>query len=147
MTIVNNTNPNTFNLVFEGSISDAQRQFIPHCSGVYLVYKGVWSEKAQLFFCREILYIGQAVDVNARLANHEYRDRFIAQCRYGEIVFYSYASVAVDSLDIIESALIFHTKPRLNTLMTDAFPYSSTRVLSSGACALLDTDIIIGGYL
>lgn len=139
----NHSDPCIFNLRFEGSISDYQRQSMPTYGGVYLVYRGIWSEKDRLFFCREIMYIGQAENIRNRHENHEYRQLFWSQCRPGEIVFYSFAEVPERARSIVEAALIYHTKPRLNTQGKDCYPFPSTHVLSSGACALLDPDIFV----
>lgn len=133
-----------YHLRFEGSLSDHQRPYMPSYGGVYLVYRGIWSEKDQLFFCREILYIGQADNIKSRHENHEYHQSFIAQCHPGEIVFYSFAEVPAVDRGRVETALIYHTKPRLNCVGVDVFPYPPTSVISSGACALLDPEIIIG---
>lgn len=133
----------TYYLHFKGSLSDEHRALLPEYRGVYLVYRGVWSEKERLYYCHEIIYIGKADNIRQRHMSHEKRNDFLATCRTGEIVFYSYAEVPEDVLDRIEAALIFHTQPRLNEAFKDSFPYDNTRIISDGACALLDTDIVI----
>ncbi len=133
----------SFQLDFIGSFSDRQRDAFPHSSGIYLVYRGVWSEKERLFFCHEIIYIGQATNLYERHHDHEKHDLFLSQCRPGEIVFYSYALAPQEQLDQIESALIYHTRPILNINSALCFTFGPTRVFSSGACALLDTDIFV----
>ena len=132
-----------YNLHFQGSISDAGRSYMPEYCGVYLVYRGIWSEKDKLFYCHEIIYIGKADNIKQRHINHERRNDFIAACRPGEIVFYSYAEVPATSVDCVEAALIYHTQPRLNDKGKDSFPYEKTHIVSDGACALLDTDIVV----
>ena len=133
----------TVNLTFHGSLSDSDRSYMPSYGGVYIVYRGIWSEKDRLFFCREIVYIGQADDIKSRHEHHEYHQDFLSQCRQGEIVFYSFAEVNLEDRDIVEAALIYHTRPKLNRIELDQFPYPPIRVVSTGACALLDPDIIV----
>lgn len=130
-------------LHFKGSISDDRRSSLPNCCGVYLVYRGVWSEKDKLFYCREIIYIGQATNINQRHQFHERRNDFFASCRSGEIVFYSYAEVPVLLLDRVEAALIYHTQPALNDYGKESFPFNPIHIVSDGACALLDADIVV----
>lgn len=132
----------TFNLHFGGSLSDEHRAFLPTYSGVYLVYRGIWSEKDKLFYCHEIIYIGKADNIRKRHVSHERRNDFFAVCKPGEIVFYSYAEVHETDLDRVEAALIYHTKPILNDYGKDEFPHEWTHIISDGACALLDLDIV-----
>lgn len=132
----------TYYLHFKGSLSDNSRAFLPTYSGVYLVYRGIWSEKDKLFYCHEIIYIGKADNIRQRHFSHERRNDFFAVCRPGEIIFYSYAEVSMNALDRVEAALIYHTKPVLNNNRKDEFPFEQTHVISDGACALLDSDIV-----
>lgn len=132
-----------YNLHFQGSISDEQRSYLPNMSGVYLVYRGLWSEKDKLFYCHEIIYIGKAEDIRERHISHERRKGFLSACRTGEIVFYSYAEVPASDLERVEAALIYHTQPALNDYGKESFSYNPTHIVSDGACALLDSDIIV----
>lgn len=132
-----------YKLHFQGSISDEHRSLLPNICGVYLVYRGVWSEKDKLFYCHEIIYIGKADDIHQRHVSHERRSDFISACGSGEIVFYSYAVVPASDLDRVEAALIYHTQPTLNNYGKESFSYNPTHIVSDGACALLDSDIFI----
>ena len=133
----------TIRLHFQGSLSFSDKDRLPSFEGVYLVYRGVWSEKDRLFYCHEIMYIGKAENINKRHQCHERERDFISRCRPGEIVFYSYAEVAKQDVDLVEAALIYHTKPALNLNEKNSFLFGSTRVVSDGACALLDSDFLI----
>ena len=130
-----------YNLQFDGSWSDNMRDQLPEYSGVYLVYRGVLNRDG--FICREILYIGQAENIRARLINHDKHDQFLAECRLDEGVFYSCAQVAKADLNRVENALIYEMKPRLNETMKESFPYEKTVVSSSGQCSLLNTNFAI----
>lgn len=132
-----------YNIHFNGSISDNDQAYLPEYGGVYLVYRGIWSEKDKLFFCHEIIYIGKAENIKQRLLSHERRNDFLAACRPGEVIFYSYAEVSPLCFNQVEAALIYHTQPSLNDTGKDSFPYGPTHVVSDGACALLDLDIVV----
>lgn len=132
-----------YNLHFEGSLSDTLKQRLPVYSGIYLVYRGKFDAKDKLFYCKEILYIGQAVNIRDRVANHERRNDFYAQLRKDESIFYSYAQVDSSILNKIENALIYTMKPCLNSMGKDSYQYSAIHVVSDGACALLASDIEI----
>ena len=132
-----------FNLHFEGSILDEKRSNLPTYSGVYLVYCGTLSEDHKFLRCREIIYIGQAMDIRLRHSDHERRKDFLAQLRLGEVLFYSYAKVEVSLLDRIENALIYHQKPSLNDKGKECYLYPDTEIDSDGQCALLDRQIIV----
>lgn len=133
----------SYNLKFEGSWVDSSRHFMPNYAGVYLVYRGTHNVAQQTVNCAEILYIGQAKDVRQRLSNHEKRNIFSSQLHNGEILFYSCARVSMEDLSRVENALIYKMQPRLNDNLKDSFPYPITRVISEGACALLDKDFTL----
>ena len=130
-------------LHFEGSIADSFRQRLPQYSGIYLVYRGRFDSKENLFYCREIIYIGQASNIRGRINNHDRRNDFLAARGKDEVIFYSYAPLETSVLDIVEGALIFVMKPRLNNNGKDTYAYQPVHVMSDGACALLDTDFEI----
>ena len=125
----------TFNLHFDGSWSDSIREELPEYSGVYLVYRGNLDRGS--FLCREILYIGQAENIRSRHMKHEKREKFLAELRPGEVLFYSCAPVAKADLDRVENALVFEMHPKLNDKLTETFPYETTTVVSDGQCSLL----------
>lgn len=97
----------TFNLHFAGSISDDKKSQLPTYSGIYLVYRGVYNINEHNFTCKEIIYIGQADNINDRHKNHEKHEAFLGTCCKGEIVFYSYVNVEQYYLDRVENALVF----------------------------------------
>ena len=134
----------TYNLHFEGSVSDAMHTCLPQYSGVYLVYRGRFDAKDNLFYCMEILYIGQAENIRNRIMNHERRQDFLQECRRGETIFYSYAQCQNSILNMVENAYIYVMKPRLNTIGVDSYKYiTPIQIISDGACALLNTNFEI----
>lgn len=130
-----------YNLHFDGSWSDSIREELPEYSGVYLVYRGNFDRGS--FFCREILYIGQAENIRARHTTHEKRDQFLAELRPSEVIFYSCAPVAKADLDRVENALIYAMRPKLNEKLTETFPYDTTTIVSDGQCSLLSRQFTV----
>ena len=80
-----------------------------------------------------------------RINHHDKYIQFLETCASGEEICYAYANVSMDDLDIVENALVFAQKPRLNSDLVDSFNHESAGFLVEGKCALLDyTDFTIG---
>lgn len=134
-----------YNINFKGYRRDSNKATLPHNSGIYMVYRCVHHKDTDKVTLKEIIYIGQAQDLNERLNNHEKYQEFCNQCENGEELCYAYADVSLDDLDIIENALIFAQKPPLNSDFVNSFNYEKTGFLVEGKCALLTyTDFTIG---
>ena len=92
----------------------------------------------------EIIYIGKAVDLCDRINHHDKYIQFLETCASGEEICYAYANISMDDLDIVENALVFAQKPRLNSDLVDSFNHESAGFLVEGRCALLEyTDFTI----
>lgn len=133
-----------FNLNFDGSILDENREHLPSHSGIYLVYRGTLNSERTRLHCKEIIYIGQSTDIRRCNKNHESRSRFLERLEDNEVLFYSYAPINSDDLKRVEAALVYKQKPLLNDQLKDNFLYPPTHIISSGACALLEKDFIVG---
>ncbi len=134
-----------YNINFKGYRRDCNKSTLPHNSGIYMVYRCLYNEQSNTVQLNEIIYIGQAQDLNQRLNNHEKYSEFKAKCGPDEELCYAYADVSLDDLDIIENALIFAQKPPLNSELVDSFNYENASFLVEGRCALLTyTDFTIG---
>lgn len=134
-----------YNINFKGYRRDCNKSTLPHNSGIYMVYRCLYNKQSNTVQLNEIIYIGQAQDLNQRLNNHEKYSEFKAKCGLDEELCYAYADVSLDDLDIIENALIFAQKPPLNSDLVDSFNHKSASFLVEGRCALLTyTDFTIG---
>ena len=122
---------------FNGYRRDCNKATLPKYSGVYMVYRCVCDSATEKVTLKEIIYIGQAEDLNERLNNHERNSDFLKACVNGEEICYAYANISMDDLDIIENALIFSQKPSLNTELVDSFNHESASFLIEGKCSLL----------
>ena len=134
-----------YNINFKGYRRDCNKATLPHDSGIYMVYRCIYDSLTDKVTLKEIIYIGQAEDLCDRLNNHDKRPLFLKACERGEEICYAYANVSMDDLDIVENALVFAQKPRLNSDLIDSFNHESASFLVEGKCALLNyTDFTIG---
>lgn len=125
-----------YNINFNGYWIEDKISGIPTTSGIYLVYRCVHAEESVIL--KEIIYIGQAKNLHDRIKTHDKKDLFKQECREGETVCYSVAEVALGSLDLVENALIFAQKPRLNDDDKDRFRFSiPVSFIVEGRCKLL----------
>lgn len=127
----------TYNIIFNGYIRDEKKESLPEYSGVYIVYRCMFNPQERTVTLIEILYIGQAENINHRICNHDKRDEFFNELTEDETICYSYAKVDKKNLDIIENALIFAQKPRLNDKLVDNYNYDSAEFKIEGRCSLL----------
>lgn len=126
-----------YNLIFKGYWRYNNRKGIPSVSGIYLVYRCTYNPIKKKVLLKEILYIGQADNLNKRHEKHEKEDEFLNECKGNEVLCYAIAEVKKENLNIVENALIFAQKPRLNDVYKDKFNYESSEFHLEGRCALM----------
>lgn len=128
----------TYNIRFEGYWLDTNKGNIPHCGGVYVVYRAVFDALTNRVDLKEIIYIGQAKDINQRINTHDKLNEFISTLNPGEILCYSIARIVNDGdLDLIENALIIAQSPRINQRVESNIDFSDYQFSLSGQCALM----------
>lgn len=134
-----------YNVTFLGYRRDANAGTLPSSSGIYMVYRCVYNEEKQAVDLKELFYIGQAFDLNEEINFHARHNEFLSQAKEGEQICYAYARVDKADLDIIENALIYAQKPRLNKNLTDSYNHESAEFQIEGKCKLLKfTNFTIG---
>lgn len=126
-----------YNLTFKGYWRDCNRSGLPAISGIYLVYKCLYNQKAKAVKLIELMYIGQADNIRARNKEHEKRDAFLKECKGEETLCYSVAEVDKANLNIVENALIFAQKPRLNEKCKDIYNYEPAELHLEGKCKFM----------
>ena len=134
---MDNKEKQTYLLDFKGYWREQNKLGVPATSGIYLVYRCVYNPQQQTVGLHEIIYIGKAENGRDRIANHERIDDFNAQLQQGEELCYAFAEVPKENLDIVENALIFAQKPKLNDQLKDKFNYSPVAIKADGRCACL----------
>lgn len=135
---------NTYQLNFKGYWREINKVGIPNASGIYLVYRSVYNSSSNTVGLKEIIYIGQAENVNSRLQRHEKQHDFENQLQRGEELCYSFAPVEKQNLDIVENALLLMQKPKLNKDSVNSYNHEDASFTIDGRCALLkSTDFSI----
>ena len=134
-----------YNVTFMGYRRDVNAKTLPSSSGIYMVYRCVYNEDKNTVDLKELFYIGQAFDLNHEINYHARREEFLTQAKEGEQICYAYARVDKADLDIVENALIFAQKPRLNTNLKNSYNHEASQFQIEGKCALLQhTNYSIG---
>lgn len=128
-------------LQFDGYWRVEKKEFIPNCSGIYCVYACTYDSVKKTVSLKRLIYIGESLDVGARLDRHEKQERWEAHLKSGEILCYSMAKVSSEDRVRCEAALIHKTTPPVNTEYTGAFTYNETTVTTSGKNALLPASL------
>lgn len=127
----------THNVTFKGYRLENDADGIPEFSGIYLAYRCIYNKETDKVSLVELVYIGQAENLKMRIAVHKSSGDLNKSCLEGETICYSYASVSLNDLDIVENALIFAQKPRLNTKLKENFVHDPAAFVIEGACRLL----------
>lgn len=128
-----------YNIFFDGYWRDVKKNKLPECEGIYLVYRCIYNEIKKNVTLKELIYIGQTDNIHDRIINHERYEDFIKELKYNEQLCYSYTPIKVaEDRDVIENALIFMQKTRLNDKLKDKYIYSDAIFIFEGKCTLLN---------
>jgi len=129
----------TFSIVFEGYWRDQKKSGVPAQSGIYCVYEGKYNQQANSVTLLTLIYIGEADDVNARIADHEKRPDWLKHVHFGNELCFSFGAIPVANRVRAEAAMIFKHKPPENAEYKYSFPFDRTTMSLSGQTALLTT--------
>lgn len=127
-----------YNVLFNGYRRDVNNAGLPTYSGIYIVYRCTFNEEKQTVSLKELLYIGQAKNIQERISTHDKRQEFMNALNGDEQICYSYAEVKEQDLNIVENALVYAQKPRLNKDLVDSYKYESAQFNIEGKCSLLN---------
>ena len=128
----------SYSLDFGGYWRETNIGGMPKVSGVYCVYACTYSVSEKTVSIRKLVYIGEAANVNERVAEHEKWEDWRTHLKPGEVLCLSSAPVSSADRERVEAALIFHHKPPENEEFKDSFPFDSTTISTKGRNALLD---------
>ncbi|MFC5705424.1 GIY-YIG nuclease family protein [Aeromonas eucrenophila] len=132
-----------YEIYFDSYLRDSDKSSIPTESGIYCVYSYLLNTETGKDTIKELIYIGQAEDVNSRLANHEKLEKWKAQLNKGEKLCYSFGAVSKSDLDRCESALIFHHQPPVNIEYKKEFNFPETSIVLTGKTARLTSKFTV----
>jgi len=133
----------TIGLNFDGYWREVNKGSVPANSGVYLVYVCRYNAMTDKVALDKLIYIGEADDVQDRIANHEKWSEWRQYVPKGSEICFSVAGVTSPDRERSEAALIFYHKPVCNTEYIDSFPFEDTTVQSTGICAKLTSPITV----
>lgn len=128
---------NVYRKTFYGYILDENIDSLPQESGVYMIYRCEYYRDADEVDLKELFYIGKATDLHQEIKYHKRREEFLAQAKEGEQICYSFCFVSRIQYDIIENALIFMQKPRLNDKLKYNYDHQDGIFNFSGKCGLI----------
>lgn len=129
---------NTYQIYFRGYRREENIGSLPTYSGIYMVYTCRYNVETQKVSLVELIYIGQAENINKDINNHSLKEAFKSELKEGEQLCYSYAEVEEADLNIVKNALVFSQKPKLNTQYTRSFNHPASHFIIEGKCALLN---------
>lgn len=133
----------TISLSFAGYWREVNKGSVPAESGIYLVYVCRYNETKDTVTLDKLIYIGEAEDVNDRIANHEDWPKWHRYVPTGSEICFSFAGIASPDRERAEAALIYYHKPPCNVEYVDSFPFEDTTVESTGKCALLSSPVTV----
>ena len=133
----------TINLDFEGYWREVNKGGIPSKSGVYLVYVCRHNKSKGTVTLDRLIYIGEAEDVQDRIANHEKWPKWRQYVPNGSEICFSVAGITSPDRERAEAALIYYHKPPCNDEYKDSFPFEDTTVVSTGKCTMITSPITV----
>lgn len=133
----------TFGLKFDGYWREENILGIPSNSGVYCVYECRYNPQKDTVSILELIYIGEAGDVNDRIKNHKKWKDWEEYVGEGNELCFSFTYVESAHRDRVEAALIFEHKPPVNEEYKYSFPFDTTSIKASGKTALLNSNFTV----
>jgi len=127
----------TIIIKFEGYWRDENKSGVPAQSGVYCVYECKHNKAEGTVSLITLIYIGEANNVQERIANHEKYQDWLKHVRSGNELCFSFGSVLSADRERAEASMIFKHKPPENEEYMYSFPFDRTTISLSGNTALL----------
>lgn len=131
----------TYNLTFKGYYRDGVR--LPSVSGIYLVYDATRYKETETVALHELIYIGEADNVDERIRTHEKRPAWLRAIEVGTHLYFAVAEADPEWRKRAEAALIFKHQPQVNTSCKDSFNYDTTTIISDGKCRHIESPITV----
>ena len=124
-----------FTLSFEGYWRNRNKGSLPTYAGIYCVYRCRYNLESNSVLLIEIIYIGQADNIHDRHLNHEKYSSFLSLLQEGEELCFTCAPIKEEDIDMVENALIYLQKPKLNEQGKDVYNYTEAHFVIEGANA------------
>ena len=134
----------SYTLNFDGYWREPNIGGLPAKSGIYCVYACTHNESAGTVSIRELLYIGEAGNVNGRVSEHERWNDWKRRLLYGEQLCFNAALINPTSdRQRAEAAMIHRHKPPCNDEYVNSFPFDETTITTKGKNALLSNQFTV----
>ena len=134
----------SYALEFNGYWLEQNISSLPAKSGIYGVYACTYNAGPNTVSLNRLLYIGEAADVQGRVANHDRWSGWKRQLKLGEVLCLNAALIAPETdRQRAEAAMIFKHKPPCNTENVDNFPFDTTTVTTSGKNARMHASFTV----
>ncbi|MCO7247533.1 GIY-YIG nuclease family protein [Halomonas sp. Mc5H-6] len=133
----------TYSMDFDGYWRDENKGSLPAKSGVYCVYSCVHNRSEKTVSINKLIYIGEAANVNARVAGHERYNDWKRHLKSGEELCFNFGGVGASDRDRCEAALIFKHKPPENSEYVSSFPFDQTTMKLTGKTRLLTENFTV----
>lgn len=112
---------------------------LPVGSGVYGVFACTHNTLADTVALQRLLYIGEAENVQARIAGHERWSDWARELKMGEELCFNAALISpATDRQRAEAAMIFHHKPPCNIEYVHNFSFDATSIATSAKNALMN---------
>ncbi len=133
----------TIEIKFEGYWRDEDKSGVSVHSVVYCVYECKYNKNNDSVSLLKLIYIGEADNVQERIANHEKYQDWRKHVRFGNELCFSFGPVLPTDRERAEAAMIFKHKPLENEEYKYSFPFDQTTISLSGEIKLLKTYFIV----
>lgn len=134
----------SYSLAFDGYWREPNVANLPAKSGIYGVYACFHNSGQGTVTLNRLLYIGEAADLQGRVANHNLWSSWKRQLKQGEVLCFNAALIGPEAdRQWAEAAMIFRHKPPCNTEYIDNFPFDTTTITTGGKNALMQASFTV----
>jgi len=128
----------TISIEMAGYWRDINKGRMPAKPGIYCVYECTFEEVKKSVSIHKLIYIGEAANAQARVANHEKHQDWLERVGRGNVLCFSFGEVGGSNRERAEAVLIYKHKPLENSEYTESFPFDKTTISLSGITMLLE---------
>ncbi len=134
----------TFEIDFsDGFWIEEQIERLAKRAGVYSVHTCVYNAAKDVVDLRRLIYLGEAKNVNERVATHEKWPTWRRYRQTGEVLCFASAGWGDEERERVEAALIYEHKPPANEEYKNSFPFDETTIYSKGKKGLLTDSLTV----
>ena len=133
----------TFQINLTGYWQEENKSDIPHQSGIYCVYSGIYNRDLNQSSPSKLIYVGAAKNVNKEISTHKELWEWKRYVEEGEQLCYTFGAVDPADLQRCADAIIFINKPPANSGTSDKFQFEDTTITLSGEIPFLRASFLV----